>query len=618
MQNILKIKLMRTIASILMLTLSFQMVLGQAVELNSVSHRYIDSWYDFESSHPDFVKVDKNKNKINPWHDAPVHIPFENLDVTEATPVSLPELRSVGDSLLNFDGIAYGNHPENLFPPDPVGAANGTYYLQGVNNSLALFDYSGNLVGGPIGLSGFFDLTVIGDVMVAYDIEADRWIVLTIRTLFPSGSIVMAVSNSSDPFGGWNQWVFNGASLPDYPKIAIRPDGYYITVRLDDSDVYILNRDDLLAGVSSPRGQRLNLPSINDSDGEDGSLVITGDGQVPGSPATAAAFRRNGCAGGQYCDLRLWEIDVDWATPSSTTVTTTTLAVNPVPKALSFYSDMPSGWFNFIYPQSAHYQNFGTHQSFLMHQATNLSSGSIGIRWVEVRDNFDGAGWQIYQQGVYGDNDQHRFYQDMSFDENGNIALGYCAAERGSGLTSVRSTGRLELDPLGQMTLDEVTWASGGTGTDGRYGDFTGMAIDAVDKSRIWYTSQYNVPSGGFDPEWKTRIVSFRLESAGSTPDSEIGSTDLSSTARRSNDDVEFNVWGQGQQANLFMKLPNGQYQLILRDLSGKIILADQVQVEGQAVYALGQQSQDLGAGVYLLSAQSDDFFVSTKYSLTR
>ena len=76
-------------------------------------------------------------------------------------------------------------------------------------------------------------------------------------------------------------------------------------------------------------------------------------------------------------------------------------------------------------------------------------------------------------------------------DEDGNIGLGYSV---GSSATRVglRFTGRMEGDPLGQMTFPEtsVIESNGVQTWINRYGDYAHQTID-IDDRTFWYTSEY-------------------------------------------------------------------------------------------------------------------------------
>ncbi|MCX6276898.1 MAG: T9SS type A sorting domain-containing protein [Bacteroidetes bacterium] len=83
---------------------------------------------------------------------------------------------------------------------------------------------------------------------------------------------------------------------------------------------------------------------------------------------------------------------------------------------------------------------------------------------------------------------------------------------------SIRYTGRLAGDPLGQMTIAEKGITNGGgsqTNTDGRWGDYSAMSADPSEVGKFWYTQEYYSTTS--NSSWKTRIASFSFGNIFST-----------------------------------------------------------------------------------------------------
>ena len=82
----------------------------------------------------------------------------------------------------------------------------------------------------------------------------------------------------------------------------------------------------------------------------------------------------------------------------------------------------------------------------------------------------------------------------ISIDSRGNIGLAYNVSSEEK-FPSLRFTGRLESDPLGEMTVQEYEFATGnGSVNTDRFGDYNSMGVDAQDN--FWFTGEY-VPSNG-------------------------------------------------------------------------------------------------------------------------
>src|SRR5437764_4658074 len=155
---------------------------------------------------------------------------------------------------LGFDGVGNGfpGFTVNYAPPDTVGAvgrgwtdANGIahngQYVQVVNVGMAVFDKkSGAVLLGPIptrtlwqGFGGSCEADDDGDAVVMYDKAADRWIVSQFAVTAAPYYQCVAVSQTDDATGGWNRYSYNyGTLFPDYSKMGVWTDGYYISFNM--------------------------------------------------------------------------------------------------------------------------------------------------------------------------------------------------------------------------------------------------------------------------------------------------------------------------------------------------------------------------------------------------
>ena len=87
----------------------------------------------------------------------------------------------------------------------------------------------------------------------------------------------------------------------------------------------------------------------------------------------------------------------------------------------------------------------------------------------------------------------------------GDIGLAYNVSS-GSVFPSIRYTGRLASDPLGQMTFAETSIVAGSSRNgSNRYGDYNSLDVDPV-TGDFWGTAKYNT-----NIAWSTRIFRFSL-----------------------------------------------------------------------------------------------------------
>src|SRR5262249_5633352 len=130
------------------------------------------------------------------------------------------------------------------------------------------------------------------------------------------------------------------------------------------------------------------------------------------------------------------------------------------------------------------------HESLVVNHSVTAGA-SVGVRWYELRS--PGGTPTVFQQGTYAPDSSYRWMVSIAMDQSGDIALGYSTSS-GSLSPSIRYTGRLAGDALGQMTQGETTLQAGGgsqTGTLTRWGDYSAMTVDPIDDCTFWYTNEY-------------------------------------------------------------------------------------------------------------------------------
>ena len=150
------------------------------------------------------------------------------------TAIPNPKGSSVIDSsrgVFGFNGLThydqrvagtgiYTNTQFSLEPPDQGLCAGGGFVVEAINNAIAVYDTSGNLVAGPEALSQFWGLTpetnritgvtgqFISDPKCVYDRQTERWFVTELMQDTGTGGSgrnfnLIAVSQTSDPRGAY-------------------------------------------------------------------------------------------------------------------------------------------------------------------------------------------------------------------------------------------------------------------------------------------------------------------------------------------------------------------------------------------------------------------------------
>jgi hypothetical protein len=354
-----------------------------------------------------------------------------------------------------------------------------------------------------------------------YDQLADRFFVSQFGTA--QNSLVLGVSTTNDPTGTYNVYEFGFDAFPDYPHYAIWPDGYYLTANKGGTNkVYVIERDVILAGGTNPQIVGFPLPGATQNTNtvlspEPANLI--GTSFVPDTPGYITYLQDDGWGGGVTFDhLKVWEIDVDWATIGNSSIS----SALEIPTAAfdSVFAPFGSGdadqpgtgqkidMIGGIISFAANYRTFPGYNSWLITFNTDVDGNDTsGIRWIELRNDNVGD-WEIFQEGTYAPADGHsRFMGSGAIDAQGNIGLAFNIASATLPV-GIRYTGRFSDDDLGEMTVAETTIVDGvGVQTvSNRFGDYSHLTMDP-DNFTFWHTAEYFTSNNN----WSSRIASFNL-----------------------------------------------------------------------------------------------------------
>jgi hypothetical protein len=465
---------------------------------------------------------------------------------------STPGTAAAPTAGIGFEGVGQGfTGPQGTFtddsaPPDTNGAVGPSNYVQIVNESFAVFNKSGTALYGPVrtntlwsGFGGGCQTNNDGDATVVYDRAADRWIITQFSVSTTPYLQCVAVSASGDPTGSYYRYSFQYTNFPDYPKLGVWPDAYYITFNMfvngsafAGPEMCAYDRAKMLAGQAAT--QKCFTLGTNDG----GLLPSDLDGPTAppaGSPNYMLEFGTN--------DLLLYKFHVDWTTPSSSTFTgPTTIPVAAFSPACGGGTCIPQSGTTQTLDSLADrlmyrlaYRNFGDHESLVVNHSVTAGS-SVGVRWYELRS--PNGTPTVYQQGTYAPDASYRWMASTAMDGNGDVALGFSVSSSTTH-PGIHYTGHLTSDPLGVMGQGEGVLVDGGgsqfsSRSLSRWGDYSSLNIDPSDDCTFWYTNEYLATSGTFN--WHTRIGTFRLPGcSAAAPDFSLSATPASRTITAGN-----------------------------------------------------------------------------------
>ena len=444
---------------------------------------------------------------------------------------ALPEVAATPG--VDFNGIPSPGY----VPSDSNLAVGPNDIVEVVNVQFAVYSKNGTVLAGPTNIQNLFASLggncsgTVGDPIVLYDRQADRWVITDIGANVGYAECV-AVSQTNDPTGAYYTYGYSfGQNLNDYDKLSTwataSNSAYLATYNIFQNgesfigaDLCGFDRTKMLAGDSSAAQLCQMTPST-----EFGYLPSDMDGPTPpvdGTPGLFITWQDND-PGSLYLRKLTLNFSAGTATlsaPTNISVANDTFACGNggqcVPQAGTTQTLDTLGD-RMMYRFAI--RHFPDHDRAVVNHAV-ANNGQVAIRWYEL---YDPAGSvTLNQQGTFAPDSTYRWMASLAEDQNADIGLGYSASSS-TIHPAIRFTGRVPSDPLGSME-SESTIVQGAGSQVGEYayrwGDYTAMQVDPSDDCTFWYVDQYQAVTGTFD--WSTNIASFIFNSCTGTPNFEL------------------------------------------------------------------------------------------------
>jgi hypothetical protein len=477
--------------------------------------------------------------KPEPWHnltkvmpDFEENAPFPRHTKLPDTVVQTEVLPPVGTkNLLNFDGI-FDRQGGGYVPPDTNASVGDTQVVETVNIAFAVYDKAtGKQLMAPVSiqtlyrpLGGECASGNLSDPVVNYDKVANRWLITMIafNGTFTVNDGCVAVSATSDATGKWHAYDFPyGNVLPDYPKVGVWPDAYYLTTdsypgggNFTGAESCALDRTKMLAGKAA------KAVCFQRSSSDYAMLPADVDGST--APPTGAPNYELDQDMSDTTKLNLYQFHVNFAKPKTSTFK------GPAKIAIAAYNGV-CGFNRNCIPQPPHgeglaaignrmmfrlpYRNFGDHEALVAtHSVVPTGKGGAvsAVRWYEIRS--PGSAPAVFQSGTIGGGKSpvSKWMASIGMDKAGDIALGYSKSSK-TVMPSIEYVGRVPGDPLGKMESPSLIIKGTGVqlSSQNRWGDYSSMAIDPADDCTFWYVQEYYKTTGSFN--FSTRLASFKF-----------------------------------------------------------------------------------------------------------
>ncbi|MGQ0762640.1 MAG: hypothetical protein ACT4OT_11610 [Acidobacteriota bacterium] len=418
-------------------------------------------------------------------------------------------------------------------PPDTTGDVGPNHYVQWVNLRYSIYtltrDASGITAFTPVpgfpkqgnvvwqGFGGRCESDNDGDPIVQYDQLADRWILTQFAVSSTPYTQCVAVSTGPDPTGTYHRYAFSySRDFPDYPKLSVWPDAYYITYNMfkngrsfSGGQVCAFERDRMLIGASARQAcvRKTSAHSFQPADLEGSTLPPTGS--------------RNFLLTITSTGLNFWRFAVNWSTGAGTLSGPTAISGVSFTRACSGGTCIPQPGTTqqldsladrLMYRLS--YRNLGTREALVINHSV-ATGGVSAIRWYELANaagqTINSATPVVRQQGTFSPSSDHRWMGSAAIDKTGGIAIGYNISNSTTIKPSIRYAYRGPADPLGTLGNETTVLVGPGvqTATLSRWGDYSTISVDPVDGCTMVFTSQYQPADGNFN--WTTYIYSFKL-----------------------------------------------------------------------------------------------------------
>lgn len=551
------------------------------------------------------IKATPEQTRLNTRHDQTVEEGAQRLPTqapprkrqavdpeVQAEPSAAPQTDAAGEGpdalgapVVNVAGIL-----SNGFPPDTVGDIGRNHYIQMTNapsnngnTVFQIFDKAGNdLSSGPQRFGGLWPAgdpcnSDLGDPIVVYDHLADRWNLSQFARNEAEDQFWMcfAISQTPDPTAGtWFVYTIEVNSFPDYPKIGVWPDGYYMSsYEGTNLGVFVFDRNAMLTGAAAAFA-KFTIGSLGTASVRD-TRILPADLDGPAPPAGTPNYfvrsvddQQDGGGGGDRVEV--YEFAANWTTNTfNFSLADTLTAPGDIQPFDIMTCNRTGGGVRDCVPQPGttstvdalsnrpmmqlKYRNFGAREAMVFNQTIDVS-GSVaallgitvndevaGVRWYELERS--GGAWGVGQQGTFApqpigaDSEaelMHRWMGSMAIDREGNMALGYSAGNSDGTagqqvFPGLRYAGRRFDDLAGQLGQAERVLLAGTNAETGgagrRWGDYSAMSVDPADDCTFWFTSHVATGTGGKP----TRIGAFRYDTCG---------TDLSITKTDAPDPV--------------------------------------------------------------------------------
>jgi hypothetical protein len=422
-----------------------------------------------------------------------------------------------------------------FIPPDQGSAVGPNHYVEAVNLAIAVYNKDGTIavprtkIGTFLANAGVPGLgNNLSDPRIVYDQASDRWFFVVITTESNSNSIVVAVSQTSDPTGAWKATKFVANTIPnnfaDFPTIAVDANALYVasnnflnSATFDGVSLTSIPKADLLNPAGPVVGNRTHFENLTGG-GTSGTTPFTL------APVTSFDSRDHGVI-----------LATDGFFPA--TVLHSYSVLNPGSNVATLSADSPIAVPTYWTNQNAHEPNstqtlesgdfrigqnnvyqvgnvIWAAQSVLTSSATGIGAYDA-IRWYEIDATTD----TLLQSGTISDPHHDYLYPAIAANAAGDVVISFSATGDstttdfpGAWYVAGTTTG-------GVTTFGAPTDLRNGSSNYGifqsgspprnRWGDFGAVSVDPNNPNAFWIANETAIPGVStliFNALWGTQV----------------------------------------------------------------------------------------------------------------
>jgi hypothetical protein len=428
----------------------------------------------------------------------------------------------------SFEGI----RQTVLIPPDPIVAAGPNHLMALVNSDFAIFAKGGTKLQ-QISAASWFQNVAPGsfafDPKVIYDHFAGRWVMVWLDVDFDSTAqasrILISVSDDSDPLGNWCNFALRGDANGSTP---VSNWSDYQGVGFDDSAIYvvpnqfnfgggfayvklrIVPKTDLYDPACPPVGFT-DFWDLRDPDVTDARAFTVRPAVTFGTPGVEYLINDSPFVTGTT--MTLWSLSnpLD-PTPTLTAVNVPVTARRPPPNA-----DQLGGSSILIEVGGPRVRNvvYRDGSVWTAHSVADAAGNFARARYVRI----DVSGPTVLEDVAFGRDDCWLYYPAVTADAGDNMVMVYnqsCTDE----FIGIRYTGRRVTDtalrPSALLKAGEANYVKDRRSGRNRWGDYSGIAVDPADPTRVWMFAEYAASPSS---TWGTWFGEAILRSAGDVND---------------------------------------------------------------------------------------------------